>query len=118
MPSFRARLQRGNPIVQSRSLGDYRVSLPREALWVHYVHPNDENSNPFFGEKRDFMGCYCVISLLFDQRPSLAYTLVRNKAHTNAAFMFGESDRREHDKDTLTAYPGLLGSYPNYFFVV
>ena len=48
----------------------------------------------------------------------LAYTLVRNKAHTNVAFMFGEGDRRERDKDTLTAYPGLLGSYPNFFFVV
>ena len=48
----------------------------------------------------------------------LAYTLVRNKAHTNVAFMFGESDRRERDKDSMTAYPGLLGSYPNFFFVV
>jgi len=47
----------------------------------------------------------------------LAYTLVRNEAHRNVAFMFDEAGRREPDKDTLTAYPGLLGSYPNFFFV-
>ena len=49
---------------------------------------------------------------------SQAYTLIRNKAHTNVAFMFNENDRRERDKDTLTIYPGLLGSYPNYMFHV
>lgn len=47
-----------------------------------------------------------------------AETLIRNKAHTNVAFMFNENDRRERDKDTLTVYPGLLGSYPNYMFHV
>jgi hypothetical protein len=53
-------------------------------------------------------------------RPSedLAYTLIRNKAHTNVAFMFDEEKRREPDKDTLTAYHGLLGSYPNFLFNV
>ncbi len=47
-----------------------------------------------------------------------AYTLIRNKAHSNVAFMFAESDRRERAKDTLTIYPGLLGSYPNFMFRV
>jgi hypothetical protein len=53
-------------------------------------------------------------------RPSedLAYTLIRNKAHTNVAFMFEEEKRREPGKDTLTAYHGLLGSYPNFLFNV
>lgn len=45
----------------------------------------------------------------------LAYTLVRNKAHRNVGFMFKESERRELGKDTLTAYPDLLGSYPKAF---
>lgn len=48
----------------------------------------------------------------------LAYTLVRNKAHSNVGFMIDESDRRERGKDTLTAYPDLLGSYPNFMFVI
>ena len=48
----------------------------------------------------------------------LAYTLVRNKAHTNVAFLLEEEKRREPLKDTLTAYRGLLGSYPNFMFNV
>ena len=47
-----------------------------------------------------------------------SYTLIRNKAHRNVAFMFDENDRRERDQDTLTIYPGLLGSYPNFMFHV
>ena len=47
-----------------------------------------------------------------------AYTLIRNKDHTNVAFMFEESERRNRAKDTLTVYPGLLGSYPNFMFHV
>jgi len=53
-----------------------------------------------------------------DANADLAYTLVRNKAHTNVAFMFDEVKRREYGKDTLTAYHGLLGSYPNFMFNV
>ncbi|MCP5192455.1 MAG: fatty acid cis/trans isomerase [Pseudomonadales bacterium] len=32
--------------------------------------------------------------------------------------MFAESDRREREQDTLTIYPGLLGSYVNFMFQV
>jgi hypothetical protein len=53
-----------------------------------------------------------------DPDADLAYTLVRNKAHTNVAFLLGEEKRREPEKDTLTAYRGLLGSYPNFMFNV
>lgn len=53
-----------------------------------------------------------------DPDKDLAYTLVRNKAHTNVAFLLGEEKRREPHKDTLTAYRGLLGSYPNFMFNV
>jgi len=48
----------------------------------------------------------------------LAYTLIRNKAHTNVALLLNEEKRREPEKDTLTAYGGLLGSYPNFIFSV
>ena len=48
----------------------------------------------------------------------LVYTLIRNKAHFNVAFMFFEQDRRDVKHDTLTLVPGFLGSYPNFFFDV
>ena len=53
-----------------------------------------------------------------DPDMDMAYTLVRNKAHTNVAFLLEEEKRREPLKDTLTAHRGLLGSYPNFMFNV
>ena len=46
------------------------------------------------------------------------YTLVRNRAHTNVASMFGEAARLVPAADTLTVAPGYLGSYPNFLFDV
>ena len=46
------------------------------------------------------------------------YTLLKDAAHTNVAFMFGEEKRREPEKDTLTVARGYLGSYPNFVFDV
>jgi hypothetical protein len=48
----------------------------------------------------------------------LVYALVRNAAHTNVAFMFGEDERRLPAEDTLTVVRGPLGSYPNFFLEV
>lgn len=44
------------------------------------------------------------------------YSLMRNRAHSNVAFMLGESWRYQPEQDTLTVYPGLLTSYPNFMF--
>ncbi|MEM8731937.1 MAG: fatty acid cis/trans isomerase [Pseudomonadota bacterium] len=46
------------------------------------------------------------------------FTLVHDKAHKNVAFIFNESSRREPDDDLITVFPGLIGSYPNFFFRV
>lgn len=44
------------------------------------------------------------------------YTLFRNRAHSNVAFMFNEDMRYQPELDTLTLYPGVLASYPNFMF--
>ncbi|MCM2319150.1 MAG: fatty acid cis/trans isomerase [Pseudomonas sp.] len=44
------------------------------------------------------------------------YSLLRNRAHSNVAFMLGESLRYQPQKDTLTLYPEVLISYPNFLF--
>lgn len=44
------------------------------------------------------------------------YSLIRNRYHTNVAFLLGESWRYKPKKDTLTIYPGIAGSYPNFIF--
>ncbi|MDF2445927.1 MAG: cti [Moraxellaceae bacterium] len=44
------------------------------------------------------------------------YTLLRNRAHSNVAYMAGETLRHQPQKDRLMVYPGLLTSYPNFAF--
>ncbi|BAN49379.1 fatty acid cis/trans isomerase [Metapseudomonas resinovorans] len=44
------------------------------------------------------------------------YSLLRNRAHSNVAFMLGEELRYQAGLDTLTLYPGVLSSYPNFIF--
>jgi len=48
----------------------------------------------------------------------LAYSILRNRRHSNVAFIFGESLRRQEDLDSLTILPELIGSYPNMIFQV
>ncbi|MFC3942882.1 peptidylprolyl isomerase [Pseudomonas gingeri NCPPB 3146 = LMG 5327] len=44
------------------------------------------------------------------------YSLLRNRAHSNVAFMLGEAYRYQPGLDTVTLYPGILSSYPNFMF--
>ena len=46
------------------------------------------------------------------------YSLIRNRAHSNVAFMLGEDWRYQPEQDTLTVFPGVQGSYPNFAFDV
>ncbi|PYY87006.1 peptidylprolyl isomerase [Pseudomonas sp. TKO26] len=46
------------------------------------------------------------------------YSMLRNRAHSNVAFMLGESLRYQPGLDTLTIFPGILSSYPNFMFNV
>jgi len=44
------------------------------------------------------------------------YSVLRNRAHSNVAFMLGEKLRYQPGLDTLTVYPEVLSSYPNFLF--
>ncbi len=46
------------------------------------------------------------------------FTLAHDKAHYNVAFLFDEKARRDPGADVLTILPGLIGSYPNFYFHV
>ena len=46
------------------------------------------------------------------------YSLIRNRAHSNVAFLLGESLRYEPEHDQVLVFPGILGSYPNFIFDV
>lgn len=57
-----------------------------------------------------------ILRVTAPQGERLIYSLVHNRAHSNVAFINGEERRLEPEKDTLTIYPGALGSYPNFIF--
>ncbi|MDY7219034.1 fatty acid cis/trans isomerase [Denitrificimonas sp. JX-1] len=44
------------------------------------------------------------------------YSILRHRAHSNVAFMMGESLRYQPGLDTLMIYPEVLSSYPNFIF--
>ncbi|MGX5219510.1 fatty acid cis/trans isomerase [Pseudomonas segetis] len=46
------------------------------------------------------------------------YSILRNRMHSNVAFIAGEGLRYEPGLDTLTIYPGIMSSYPNFIFNV
>ena len=46
------------------------------------------------------------------------FSIVRNKAHLNVAFMFLEEAYREPNEDSLSIVRGHIGSYPNLYLVV
>ena len=46
------------------------------------------------------------------------YSLVHNREHANVSWMLGESERFAPQEDSLTVRAGVLGAYPNMFFVV
>ena len=46
----------------------------------------------------------------------MVYSMLRNRAHSNVAFLLGEAYRYQPGLDTVTIYPGVLSSYPNFIF--
>lgn len=58
------------------------------------------------------------IRVKYLQNERTVYTLLRDRAHSNVAFMLGEELRYQPEKDRLTVYPGITGSYPNFIFDV
>jgi Fatty acid cis/trans isomerase (CTI) len=52
-----------------------------------------------------------------DDRARL-YSIVHNREHTNISWILGESERLAPEEDSLTVREGVLGAYPNMFFVV
>lgn len=58
------------------------------------------------------------IRVTHEEEGRTVYTVLRNRAHSNVAFMLGEELRYQPKKDNLTVYPGITGSYPNFIFDV
>lgn len=45
-------------------------------------------------------------------------SLVRNRAHSNVAHLFGEKERYIPEEQTLSVVEGVVGAYPNAFYAI
>ncbi|WP_181005276.1 fatty acid cis/trans isomerase, partial [Pseudomonas amygdali] len=59
-----------------------------------------------------------VLRIEYATGKRVMYSMLRNRAHTNVAFLLGESYRYIPVLDTLSIYPGVLSSSPNFMFNV
>ncbi len=61
-----------------------------------------------------------IIVIKDDEEPEKidVFTALRNSAHYNVNSLFEEEENREPSKDTITLVHGLLGSYPDAFWLI
>ncbi len=70
------------------------------------------------GEWVKYLPDLSVLAVEQDGGETALFTLVHDKAHYSVAFLFDEEARRDPAADVLTILPGLIGSYPNFYFHV
>ncbi|WP_020409163.1 fatty acid cis/trans isomerase [Hahella ganghwensis] len=96
-------------------------SRPANNQSVHEI--DDQFRRLANAEYTEFPGLQFLPEVTFvrvdtNQSDYLVYSLIRNRAHSNVAFMLGEGLRYQPEKDSITVLPELIGSYPNYSFRV
>ncbi|RNC71452.1 MAG: peptidylprolyl isomerase [Desulfuromonadales bacterium] len=88
--------------------GDYRTalrSLSRPGM-------------PFVALINDYNANLAFLRIRLKNGKDSAGSLVVNRWHDNVAFLIKEDARLDPSKDSVDFIPGLIGSYPNYFFDV
>jgi hypothetical protein len=73
---------------------------------------------PFLSVIDDYGANLAFLRIRMNGGRDIAGTIVVNRWHDNVAYLFGESGALDASKDSADVIPGLIGSYPNYFFDV
>ena len=58
------------------------------------------------------------VKVLSANGPDKAYTIVHHREHYSLAFITNEDGRRDPKNDSLSIFPGYVGSFPNLFLTV
>ncbi len=115
---FAAINARPDPINRCRSAHCYRDGLSAEAAAVEHSLARI-SSRPAAGFKViNFLPEATMVRVEMSNGEREVYSVLRNRAHSNVAFMLGESLRYQPGLDTLTVYPEVLSSYPSFIFNV
>ncbi len=109
---------RVDPINRCSGAYCHREGLSREAAAVEQTLSRLSN-RPAAGLKViHFLPEASMLRVEFSDGEREVYSLLRDRAHSNVAFMLGEHYRYQPGLDTLTVYPEVLSSYPNFIFNV
>lgn len=73
---------------------------------------------PFFSMVHNSNANLGFVRIRRENGGDIAFSMVINRWHDNVAFMINEESRLDPSKDSADFIPGLIGSYPNYFFDV
>ena len=113
---FQAINARPDSLNRCRSAHCYREGLTGEAAAVEHTLAR-LGSRPAAGLKAiNYLPEATMLRVEMTDGGREVYSLLRNRAHSNVAFMMGESLRYQPGLDTLTVYPEVLSSYPNFIF--
>ena len=97
---------------------EHAVPRRRDAAAVEQALSRLSN-RPAAGFKAiNFLPEASMLRVEFSNGEREVYSLLRDRAHSNVAFMLGEQYRYQPGLDTLTVYPEVLSSYPNFIFNV
>jgi hypothetical protein len=98
----------------SRNLGTgFRLAAPEQAL-RSIASIKAADATPF---ARFFPDLAVILMRGKDERATI-YSLVHNRELSNVSWILEEADRFVPREDSLTVRAGVLGAYPNMFFVV
>lgn len=107
---------RPDPINRCKGARCYREGLPKDLQHVEQTLARLTN-RPAGGLKViDQLPEATMLRVELDDGSREIYSVLRNRAHSNVAFMLGEELRYQPRLDTLTIYPEVLSSYPNFLF--
>ncbi|MFG0585417.1 fatty acid cis/trans isomerase [Pseudomonas sp. zjy_9] len=107
---------RPDPINRCKGARCYREGLSKDLQHVEQTLAR-LTSRPAGGLKViDQLPESTMLRVELDDGSREIYSVLRNRAHSNVAFMLGEELRYQPRLDTLTIYPEVLSSYPNFLF--
>jgi len=73
---------------------------------------------PFFSLINDSNANLAYVRIRVNNGTDVAGSIVINRWHDSVEYLIGEDKRLDPSKDSADFLPGLIGSYPNYFFDV
>ena len=107
-----------DPINRCSSAHCNRPGLSREAANVEHVLSRLTNRPAAALKVINYLPEATMLRVELSDGEREVYSVLRNRSHTNVAFLMGESLRYQPGFDTLTIYPEVLSSYPNFIFNV